>query len=97
MFVLVMLFKLLLVAIVVDINHLTDGQEIEEKLVISKRKLISEHDHRTDNVYAEILSKLFAVIILLTTFQFTHYFSFQQQYHNSCVFFFNCIYNYSER
>lgn len=73
MSILVMAFKVLLVVIMVGIDHFIDCQEVEEKLIISKRRLISEHDQRTDNVYAEILSKLFKIILLITLLLAIHY------------------------
>lgn len=46
----------LLAAVMSGLYHFTDGQEIEENLIISKRRAISEHDHRTDSAYGGILS-----------------------------------------
>lgn len=56
-FVLMVIAETLLAAVMSGINHLTDGQEIEENLIISRRRAISEHDHRTDSAYAGILGK----------------------------------------
>ncbi|XP_015363436.1 PREDICTED: calumenin-A-like [Diuraphis noxia] len=55
-FVLMAVTETLLAAVMSGVNHLTDGQEIEENLIISRRRAISEHDHRTDSTYAGILS-----------------------------------------
>ncbi|XP_060847895.1 reticulocalbin-2-like [Rhopalosiphum padi] len=55
-FLLMVAAETLLAAVMSGVNHLTDGQEIEENLIISRRRAISEHDHRTDSAYAGILS-----------------------------------------
>ncbi|XP_025196696.1 calumenin-A-like [Melanaphis sacchari] len=55
-FLLMVAAETLLAAVMSGVNHLTDGQEIEENLIISRRKAISEHDHRTDSAYAGILT-----------------------------------------
>jgi len=56
-FLLMVVAETLLAAVMSGVNHLTDGQEIEENLIISRRRAISEHDPRTDSAYAGILSK----------------------------------------
>jgi len=65
-FVLMAVTETLLAAVMSGVNHMTDGQEIEENLIISRRRAISEHDHRTDSAYAGILSKLHATCFLLS-------------------------------
>lgn len=44
-------------AVLSGMNHFTDGHEVEENLVLSRRKEFTEHDHRTDSAYAGILGK----------------------------------------
>lgn len=56
-FVLVVVAETLLAAVISGL-HFTDGQEVEENLIISKRRGAAEHDHRTDSAYAGILSRL---------------------------------------
>jgi len=73
-FVLMAVTETLLAAVMSGVNHLTDGQEIEENLIISRRRAISEHDHRTDSAYAGILSKLHATCSLLST-RYSFYFT----------------------
>lgn len=64
-FVLAMVCETLIAAVLSGVNHLAASHEIEENLIISKRKLIPEHKHRIDDLYADILSKMFEFIILL--------------------------------
>lgn len=74
-FVLMAVTETLLAAVMSGVNHLTDGQEIEENLIISRRRAISEHDHRTDPAYSGILSKLHATYSLLSI---AHIFTLQE-------------------
>lgn len=46
----------MLAAVMSGMYHLTDGQEVEENLILSKRRAIAEHDHRDDSSYSGILS-----------------------------------------
>lgn len=66
-FVLMAVTETLLAAVLSGVGHLTDGQEIEENLIISRRRAISEHDHRTDSAYAGILGKMLATSFLLSS------------------------------
>jgi len=45
-------------AVLSGVNHFTDGLEVEENLIFSKRKEHTEHDHKTDSSYTGILSKI---------------------------------------
>lgn len=61
-FILVVVAETLFGAVMSGIDHFTSGQEVEENLIMSKRRAFAEHDHRTDSAYAGILSKLFAIL-----------------------------------
>lgn len=56
-FVLMVVTQTLLAAVMSGNNHFTNGQEIEENLIVSRRKGYTEHDHRTDSTYGGIFSK----------------------------------------
>lgn len=57
----------LLAAAMSGINFYTHGHEVEENLVISRRKAITEHEHKTDSGYSGILSKPLAIWIIFLT------------------------------
>lgn len=67
-FILVVVAETLFGAVMSGIDHFTSGQEVEENLIMSKRRALAEHDHRTDSAYAGILSKLFAILNIFLTF-----------------------------
>lgn len=61
-FILVVVAETLLGAVMSGLDHFTNGQEVEENLIMSKRRAFADHDHRTDSAYAGILSILFTIL-----------------------------------
>lgn len=64
-FILMAASETLLAAVMSGFSHLTNGQEVEENLIISRRRAAVEHDHRTDSPYVGIFSKSLTTFIII--------------------------------
>lgn len=74
-FILMVASETLLAAFMSGSSHLTNGQEVEENLIISRRRAAVEHDHRIDSPYVGIFSKSLAPFIIIyytNTHAYTH-------------------------